>query len=145
MTLSLPALSDPALAGPTSMPHAPAHFMIACAARTGSTMLVRTLRSHPGVVMHGEVWGDAMVGLDGPLARERRRRRWSSTTTNCGQRSMPPAKPSRPEPTDQGATPPSSGKGLIASPFHHCFSGPSTNTAKCRCGAAGSALPVEPT
>jgi hypothetical protein len=70
MTLSLPALSDPALAGPTPMPHAPVRFMIACAARTGSTMLVRTLRSHPGVIMHGEVWGDAMVGLDGPLARE---------------------------------------------------------------------------
>ena len=44
--------------------------MIACAARTGSTMLVRTLRSHPGLVMHGEVWGERMVGLDGPLARE---------------------------------------------------------------------------
>lgn len=43
--------------------------MIACAARTGSTMLVRTLRSHPGLVMHGEVWGERMVGLDGPLAR----------------------------------------------------------------------------
>ena len=35
--------------------------------------------------------------------------------------------------------------GLIASPFHHCFSGPSMKTAKCRCGAAGSALPVDPT
>lgn len=44
--------------------------MIACAARTGSTMLVRTLRSHPGLIVHGEVWGDRMVGLDGPLARE---------------------------------------------------------------------------
>lgn len=42
--------------------------MIACAARTGSTMLVRTLRSHPQVVAHGEVWGERMVGLDGPLA-----------------------------------------------------------------------------
>ena len=42
--------------------------MIACAARTGSTMLVRTLRGHPNLVMHGEVWGDTMVGLDGPLA-----------------------------------------------------------------------------
>lgn len=42
--------------------------MIACAARTGSTMLVRTLRSHPDLVMHGEIWGDTMVGLDGPLA-----------------------------------------------------------------------------
>ena len=70
MSLSLPALRDPAVAGPMSMPQSPARFMIACAARTGSTMLVRTLRSHPGVVMHGEVWGDAMVGLDGPLALE---------------------------------------------------------------------------
>lgn len=50
------------------MPHSPVRFMIACAARTGSTMLVRTLRSHPGLVMHGEVWGERMVGLDGPLA-----------------------------------------------------------------------------
>lgn len=52
------------------MPQAPVRFMIACAARTGSTMLVRTLRSHPALVMHGEVWGERMVGLDGPLARE---------------------------------------------------------------------------
>ena len=43
--------------------------MIACAARTGSTMLVRTLRSHPQVIVHGEVWGDTMVGVDGPLGR----------------------------------------------------------------------------
>ena len=64
MTLSLPAVP-----GPMPMPRAPVGFMIACAARTGSTMLVRTLRSHPGLVVHGEVWGDAMVGLDGPLAR----------------------------------------------------------------------------
>jgi hypothetical protein len=52
------------------MPHAPVRFMIACAARTGSTMLVRTLRSHPALITHGEVWGGRMVGLDGPLARE---------------------------------------------------------------------------
>lgn len=51
-----------------SMPQPPVRFMIACAARTGSTMLVRTLRSHPGLIVHGEVWGDGMVGLDGPLA-----------------------------------------------------------------------------
>ena len=44
-------------------------FMITCAARTGSTMLVRTLRSHPDLIMHGEVWGDSMVGVDGPLAQ----------------------------------------------------------------------------
>ena len=43
-------------------------FMIACAARTGSTMLVRTLRSHPRLIVHGEVWGGRMVGVDGPLA-----------------------------------------------------------------------------
>ena len=43
--------------------------MIACAARTGSTMLVRTLRSHPRLIVHGEVWGDRMVGVDGPLGR----------------------------------------------------------------------------
>ena len=65
MTLSLPAVPRP-----MPMPQAPVRFMIACAARTGSTMLVRTLRSHPGLIVHGEVWGDGMVGLDGPLARE---------------------------------------------------------------------------
>lgn len=67
MTLSLPAILVPAQAGP--MPQPPVRFMIACAARTGSTMLVRTLRSHPALLVHGEVWGDRMVGLDGPLAR----------------------------------------------------------------------------
>lgn len=51
-----------------SMPQPPVRFMIGCAARTGSTMLVRALRSHPGLIVHGEVWGDGMVGLDGPLA-----------------------------------------------------------------------------
>lgn len=69
MTLSLPAVFVPVQAGPISMPQAPVRFMIACAARTGSTMLVRALRSHPGLLVHGEVWGDALVGLDGPLAR----------------------------------------------------------------------------
>ena len=62
--------SDAARSGPLSMPQSPVRFMIACAARTGSTMLVRTLRSHPALLMHGEVWGEHMVGLDGPLARE---------------------------------------------------------------------------
>jgi len=38
-----------------------------------------------------------------------------------------------------------SGYGLIDSPFHHCFSGPSTCTSKCRCGASALALPVLPT
>jgi len=43
-------------------------YMITCAARTGSTMLVRLLRSHPQLISHGEVWGgDAMVGVDGHL------------------------------------------------------------------------------
>ena len=31
------------------------HFMIACAARTGSTRLVRTLRSHPRLIVPCEV------------------------------------------------------------------------------------------
>ena len=62
--------SDAARSGPLSMLQSPVRFMIACAARTGSTMLVRTLRSHPALLMHGEVWGERMVGLDGPLARE---------------------------------------------------------------------------
>lgn len=45
-------------------------YMIACAARTGSTMLVRLLRSHPQLISHGELWGgDAMVGMDGHLAK----------------------------------------------------------------------------
>ncbi len=51
-----------------SMSRLPRRFMIACAARTGSTMLVRTLRTHPALLVHGEVWGDRMVGVDGPLA-----------------------------------------------------------------------------
>ena len=52
----------------TSMQARHPRFMIACAARTGSTMLVRTLRTHPALLVHGEVWGDRMVGVDGPLA-----------------------------------------------------------------------------
>jgi len=44
-------------------------FMIACAARTGSSLLVRRLGSHPRLIVHGEVWGDTMVGVDGPLGR----------------------------------------------------------------------------
>ena len=51
-----------------SMSRLPRRFMIACAARTGSTMLVRTLRTHPALLVHGEVWGARMVGVDGPLA-----------------------------------------------------------------------------
>ena len=37
------------------------------------------------------------------------------------------------------------GRGSIARPPHHCFNTPSRNTAKCRCGASGGALPVLPT
>ena len=37
------------------------------------------------------------------------------------------------------------GYGLIAVPSHQRRSGPSRKIAKCRCGAAGSALPVLPT
>jgi LPS sulfotransferase NodH len=44
-------------------------FMITCAARTGSTMLVRLLRCHPAVLVHGEVWGDRMASLTGPLGK----------------------------------------------------------------------------
>ena len=51
-----------------SMSRLPRRFMIACAARTGSTMLVRTLRTHPALLVHGEVWGARMVGVDGALA-----------------------------------------------------------------------------
>ena len=32
------------------------HYVILCQARTGSTYLVRLLRSHPGVVSHGELF-----------------------------------------------------------------------------------------
>ena len=48
------------------MPHPPVRFMIACAARTGSTMLVRTLRSHPAVVVHGDKLYPAIVSDGGP-------------------------------------------------------------------------------
>ena len=67
MTYACGPSPTPLVPGRSSMPQAPVRFMIACAARTGSTMLVRTLRSHPALVMHGEVWGERMVGLDGPL------------------------------------------------------------------------------
>jgi LPS sulfotransferase NodH len=41
-------------------------FLISCAARTGSTMLVQLLRSHPQVVCHGEVFrSDSISALDG--------------------------------------------------------------------------------
>src|SRR5439155_16552819 len=38
-----------------------------------------------------------------------------------------------------------SGKGFSATPFHHCFSGPSLKIVKWRCGVSGGALPVVPT
>lgn len=41
-------------------------FLISCAARTGSTMLVQLLRSHPQIVCHGEVFRkDSISALDG--------------------------------------------------------------------------------
>lgn len=43
--------------------------MLTCAARTGSTMLVRLLRCHPALLVHGEVWGDRMASLAGPIGR----------------------------------------------------------------------------
>lgn len=43
--------------------------MITCAARTGSTMLVKLLRCHPALLVHGEVWGDRMASLTGPVGK----------------------------------------------------------------------------
>ena len=37
------------------------------------------------------------------------------------------------------------GYGLTAFPLHHSLSGPNSKIAKCRCGARGSAFPVDPT
>lgn len=48
-------------------------FIISCAARSGSTMLVHLLRSHPEVVCHGEVFEPSRIGqLDGNYALRRR-------------------------------------------------------------------------
>jgi hypothetical protein len=44
-------------------------FMITCAARTGSTMLVRLLRCHPALLVHGEVWGERMASLAGLIGK----------------------------------------------------------------------------
>lgn len=44
-------------------------YMICCPARSGSTMLVHLLRSHPQVLSHGEVMGHEVTGLMGPLGR----------------------------------------------------------------------------
>jgi len=42
-------------------------YMICCPARSGSTLLVHLLRSHPEVLSHGEVMGQKITGLSGPL------------------------------------------------------------------------------
>lgn len=48
-------------------------FIISCAARSGSTMLVHLLRSHPEVLCHGEVFEPSRIGqLDGNYAMRRR-------------------------------------------------------------------------
>lgn len=49
-------------------------FMITCAARTGSTMLVKLLRCHPSLLVHGEVWGDRILedpAVGKEISRER--------------------------------------------------------------------------
>jgi LPS sulfotransferase NodH len=47
-------------------------FVISCAARTGSTMLVHLLRSNPAIVSHGEVFGRGEIGhLQGSYAAKR--------------------------------------------------------------------------
>ena len=48
-------------------------FVISCAARTGSTMLVHMLRTHPGIICHGEVYTGDKVGTltaNYPLKRQ---------------------------------------------------------------------------
>ena len=40
-------------------------YMICCPARSGSSMLVHLLRSHPDVLSHGEVLGKNVTGLSG--------------------------------------------------------------------------------
>lgn len=42
-------------------------YMICCPARSGSTLLVHLLRSHPEVLSHGEILGHKITGLSGPL------------------------------------------------------------------------------
>jgi LPS sulfotransferase NodH len=49
-------------------------YMITCAARTGSTMLVHLLRSHPEICSHGEVFSPAKIaGITGIYEQERRK------------------------------------------------------------------------
>ena len=45
-------------------------YMICCPARSGSTLLVHLLRSHPGILSHGEVLGKEITGLSGPLGKQ---------------------------------------------------------------------------
>jgi len=48
-------------------------YMITCPARTGSTMLVQLLRSHPEICSHGEVFTPHRItGITGIYAQERR-------------------------------------------------------------------------
>jgi LPS sulfotransferase NodH len=48
-------------------------YMITCPARTGSTMLVQLLRSHPEICSHGEVFTPHQItGITGIYAQERR-------------------------------------------------------------------------
>lgn len=45
-------------------------YMICCPARSGSTLLVHLLRSHPGILSHGEILGKKITGLSGPLGKQ---------------------------------------------------------------------------
>jgi LPS sulfotransferase NodH len=54
------------------------HYVVLCQARTGSTYLVRLLRSHPGIVSHGELfqpdaiyWADRPAQMDAAALAER--------------------------------------------------------------------------
>src|SRR6266487_282533 len=48
-------------------------YMITCAARTGSTMLVYLLRSHPEICSHGEIFSPGkIVGIAGTYLSKRR-------------------------------------------------------------------------
>lgn len=52
----------------------PVKFVIICAARTGSTLLVHLLRSNSQVISHGEVFLDSGIGfLMGKYAQQRKR------------------------------------------------------------------------
>lgn len=44
------------------------HYVVLCQARTGSTYLVRLLRSHPGVVSHGELFHPRAIYCTGRRA-----------------------------------------------------------------------------